>query len=154
VRTPLHTTTTKWWAALIRVSIAVTNITKSNLEVYVSLYILITQMSRKSGQELRAGTWKQELMLRPWKSAAYWLVPCCVLAAFLQNPEPPALRKVPLALPWALKDPPGSGKCTAGLLTGPSDRGHFLSCCSVFQNYSNLCQVDIKLVSTWTKYLL
>ena len=29
----------------------------------------------KSGQELRAGTWKQELMQRPWRGAAYWLVP-------------------------------------------------------------------------------
>jgi hypothetical protein len=32
----------------------------------------------------RAGTWRQELMQRPWRDAAYWLVPQgFVQAAFL-----------------------------------------------------------------------
>ena len=30
---------------------------------------------RKSGQKVRAGTWRQELMQRPWGVAAYWLAP-------------------------------------------------------------------------------
>ena len=27
----------------------------------------------KPGQELKAGTWRQELKQRPWRGAAYWL---------------------------------------------------------------------------------
>jgi hypothetical protein len=43
---------------------------------------------RKSGQELhRAGTWRQELMQRPWKGAVYWLVSYGLLSLLiLWNP--------------------------------------------------------------------
>ena len=29
----------------------------------------------KSGQALKAGTWRQELKQRPWRSTDYWLAP-------------------------------------------------------------------------------
>jgi len=44
----------------------------------------------KAGQELQAGTWRQELMPRPWRVLLTDLLPMACSAAFLQNPGPPA----------------------------------------------------------------
>jgi hypothetical protein len=35
---------------------------------------ITVHQQKQSGQELKqAGTWRQELMLSPWRGAAYWL---------------------------------------------------------------------------------
>lgn len=69
------------------VSVAVINImTKSDLEKkgFISIYTSRSVYYRsKSGQEVKAGTWKLELKERPQRNAAYWL-------AFVYHPEPPA----------------------------------------------------------------
>lgn len=36
-------------------------------------------------KEVRAVTWRQELMLRPWKSTAYWLTPAGFLSLLSLN---------------------------------------------------------------------
>jgi hypothetical protein len=41
---------------------------------FFSLYFyIVVHHQRKSGQELRAGTWRQELMQRPWRDVTYWI---------------------------------------------------------------------------------
>ena len=39
---------------------------------YTSTLLFITKGSQDRNSH-RAGTWRQELMQRPWRSAAYWL---------------------------------------------------------------------------------
>jgi hypothetical protein len=39
---------------------------------YLSTLLFIIKANQDSN---RAGTWRQELMQRPWRSAAYWLAP-------------------------------------------------------------------------------
>ena len=39
---------------------------------YTSALLFITEGSQDRNSN-RAGTWRQELMQRPWKGAAYWL---------------------------------------------------------------------------------
>ena len=34
----------------------------------------------REGTQIRAGTWRQELVLKPWGSAAYWLAPYGLLS--------------------------------------------------------------------------
>ena len=51
-----------------------------------SLFIIKGSQDRNSS---RAGTWRQELMQRPWRSAAYWLVSPGLLT-LLCYPGPPA----------------------------------------------------------------
>ena len=41
---------------------------------YTSAALLITEGSQNRNS-CRARTWRQELMLRPWRGAAYWLAP-------------------------------------------------------------------------------
>lgn len=58
----------------IFLSIAVIN-TDLEKEGFSSSYNsqVILHHREKSGQELRAGTWRQELKPTPWRVAAYWL---------------------------------------------------------------------------------
>jgi hypothetical protein len=39
--------------------------------IYISLFIIEGCQDRKSN---KVGTWRQELMQRPWRGAAYWFV--------------------------------------------------------------------------------
>jgi hypothetical protein len=57
--------------------------TKSSLgkKDFVSSYAS-RKHSRNSGQEFKAGTWKQELDNRPWTSAFYWPAPHSLLSYF------------------------------------------------------------------------
>jgi hypothetical protein len=48
---------------------------------YTSILLFITEGSQDRNSS-RAGTWRQKLMHRPWRGAAYWLVQL----AFLQTP--------------------------------------------------------------------
>jgi hypothetical protein len=66
-------------AVLVRVSIPAQNImTKKEVgeERVYSAYTSTLLFSTKGSQDRnshRAGTWRQELMQRPWRDAAYWL---------------------------------------------------------------------------------
>ena len=55
--------------------------------VYLNLHPLVPHPG-KSEQELKSGTWRQELMLRPWRSTAYWLVLASCSAHILWLPRP------------------------------------------------------------------
>jgi hypothetical protein len=47
---------------------------------------------RKLLQELRAGTWTQDLMQKTWKSAAHWLAPYGLLDLFSYGTQNPQFR--------------------------------------------------------------
>ena len=46
---------------------------ESVYSAYTSILVFITKGSLDRHSN-RAGTWRQELMQRPWRRAAYWLV--------------------------------------------------------------------------------
>jgi len=52
-----------------------------------SLFITEGSHDRNSS---RAGTWRQELMQRPWRFAAYWLASRALLSPFLTELRTPA----------------------------------------------------------------
>jgi hypothetical protein len=54
---------------------------------FTSLFIIEGSPNKDSN---RTGTWRQELMQKPWKSVAYWLAPWIAKLAFLLNSGPPA----------------------------------------------------------------
>lgn len=64
------------------VSIVVDQKQPGEESVYFSLQFHIILQSQR---EMRIGTCRQELMERPWRHAAYWLVQ----SAFLYTPGPP-----------------------------------------------------------------
>jgi hypothetical protein len=71
---------------LVRVSIAVVKTPWPQVgKGFISSFSSITEgiQGRHSN---RAGSWRQELMWRPWRSTAYWLAQ----PAFLQHPGPQA----------------------------------------------------------------
>jgi hypothetical protein len=39
------------------------------------IYFILQLIVHQSEEELKAGTWRQELMQRLWRGAAYWLAP-------------------------------------------------------------------------------
>jgi hypothetical protein len=57
---------------------------------YTSILLVIIKRSQDRNSN-RAGTWRQELMQRLWKCAAYWLALvglllfCAISSVFLQN---------------------------------------------------------------------
>ncbi|MGE9804964.1 hypothetical protein ACQP3L_30725, partial [Escherichia coli] len=60
----------------LRVSITMINTTtKSKLEREGFLSAHSFYHAGTAGQELKVGTWRQELVQRPWRGAAYGLVP-------------------------------------------------------------------------------
>jgi hypothetical protein len=46
---------------------------------YTSTWLFITKGSQDRNSN-RAGTWRQALMHRPWRSTAYWLASCGLLS--------------------------------------------------------------------------
>ena len=52
---------------------------------YTSIALFIIEESRDRNSN-KAGTWRQELIQKPWRSATYWLAsPWLAQPAFLQN---------------------------------------------------------------------
>jgi hypothetical protein len=50
----------------------------------------------------KAGTWRQELMQRPWRNAAYWLAPHGLLILLSTKPRTTSPGVVPPTMDWAL----------------------------------------------------
>jgi hypothetical protein len=48
---------------------------------YTSTWLFITKASQDWNSH-KAGTWRQELMQRPWRSAAYWIASPHLLSLF------------------------------------------------------------------------
>jgi hypothetical protein len=46
--------------------------------IYTSSLLFITEGSQDRNSN-RTGSWRQELMQRPWRGAAYWLATPCLL---------------------------------------------------------------------------
>jgi hypothetical protein len=53
-------------------------------------------------QEVRKGTWRQELMQRPWRGDASWLAPHGLLSCFLIEPRTTNPGMAPSRMGWAL----------------------------------------------------
>ena len=47
---------------------------------YPQFHMTVHYQSSESGNSSKAGTWRQELMQRPWRGAAYWLAPHSLLS--------------------------------------------------------------------------
>jgi hypothetical protein len=69
-----------------------------------SLHIHITVHHQRS-QERNShstGTWRQELMQRPWRGVAYWTAPLAYLVCFLTELRTTSPGMVPPTMGWAL----------------------------------------------------
>lgn len=64
--------------------------------------ILYNSPSKDFGQELKAGTGRQEMKQRPQKNAAYWLAPSSLLSYLSYAAQANLLKLVPLTWGWAL----------------------------------------------------
>ena len=80
-------------SVLVRISIPEQNImTKKQVgeeraySAYTCTLLFITKGSQDRSSH-KAGTWRQELMQRPWRSAAYWLASPGCSACFLIEPR-------------------------------------------------------------------
>jgi len=114
---------------------------------YTSTSLFFTEGSQDRNSS-RAGPWRQELMKRPWRDAAYWLAHHGLLSLFYYRTRTPALgwhhpqwwphqtlvKKMPyrLAYIWILQR-------------------HFLCWGSRPSDDYGLYQVDIKLANTQLK---
>jgi hypothetical protein len=86
-------------------SVTVRNtITKSNLgrKCLFELHVLTTvHYEKKTGQELKAGTWRQELKQKPWRKIVYWLSLHSLLGLLsLTQPGTNCLRMAPPIVGW------------------------------------------------------
>ena len=68
---------------------------------YTSTLLFITKGSQDWNSH-RVGTWRQELMQRPWRNAAYWLTPHRLLSLLSQRTQDHQPRVVLLIMGWAL----------------------------------------------------
>lgn len=102
------------------------------------------------GQELKAGTWKQELKQRPWKNLDYCLVPRGLLSLLSHIIQYHTPRDGTTQRQSSIK------KIYNSLVHKPVLCMCFLNWVFLFPNDSNLCQVDITLISIlcilgWTR---
>ena len=67
---------------------------------YTSISLLIIEGSQDRNSN-RAGSWRQELMQRPWKDAAYWIVPYACSVCFLAVLRATSPRTAPPTMSWA-----------------------------------------------------
>jgi hypothetical protein len=93
---------------------------------------------RKSGQNSnRTGPWRQELMQRPWRGAAYWLASLACSACFLIEPRTTSAGLGLLTKVWALP-------YRSLIEKMPYSWRHFFSWISFLLDDSSLSQVDTK----------
>jgi hypothetical protein len=105
---------------------------------YTSTLYSITEISQGRNSS-RAGTWRQELMQRPWRGAAFWLAPAACLSCFLILLRTTRLRMAQSTKGWIL-----SHRSLSQILWRHFPNG-------TFSDDSSLCQLDTKLVSTQSK---
>jgi hypothetical protein len=67
----------------------------------LGFHVIITEGSQGSNSK-GAGSWRQELMQRPWRNAAYWLTPHRLLSLLSQRTQDHQPRVVLLIMGWAL----------------------------------------------------
>jgi hypothetical protein len=70
IHTHTHTLLLLWWNLMTKATCKAKGL--SGLHFHITVYHLKKSWDRNSSW---AGTWGQELMQRPWRGAAYWLVP-------------------------------------------------------------------------------
>jgi hypothetical protein len=64
--------------------------------------ILVHTEESQDRNSSRAGTWKQELMQRPWRGAAYWVASLGFLSLLFIEPRTTSLGMAPPTMGWAL----------------------------------------------------
>lgn len=109
------------WASLVSVIKTTAQEHLGGGKCLFGLYLhVIVQHWGKAGQELKAGTWRQELKQKPWVKAAYWPANHGLLSLL---PSAPYLS-VSLCRPgWSQtqRDPPASASCVLGLKVGTTN---------------------------------
>ena len=68
---------------------------------YTSALLFITEGSQDRNSN-RAGTWRQELMQRSWRNAAYWLAHHDLLKLLYYRTRASAQKMTPPTTGWAL----------------------------------------------------
>jgi hypothetical protein len=104
---------------------------------YTSTLLVITKGSQDWNSD-RAGTWRQELMQRPWRVLLTGLLPLACSACCLIEPKTTSPGMAPPTLGWAL--PPWS--LIEEMPYSWISWRHFLKGGSCLCDNSSLCQVD------------
>jgi hypothetical protein len=73
--------------------------------IHSSVSVFITKGSQNRNSN-NTGTWRQELMQRPWRGAAYWLASLSCSACFLIE-----LRTTSPGMAPSIIDPPSHNNC-------------------------------------------
>ena len=68
---------------------------------YISKALFIIE-GKSRQNSTRAGTWRQELMQRPWKDAAYWLAHHGLFSLLSYRTQDHSLGMAPSTMDWAL----------------------------------------------------
>ena len=68
---------------------------------YISILLFIIEVSQ-DGNSNRAGTWRQELMQKPWRGAAYWLAPHGLFSLLSYRTRTTSPGVAPPTMGWAL----------------------------------------------------
>ena len=126
--------TSRYPSILARVAAAVPNSWPKQLGEEGFMSLTLPYHSSLS-QEVRAGTWRQELMQRPWRGLLTGLLLRTCSACFLT--EPPAQE-------WPHQQWAGTSHINyGGVVTDQSNKWrHLLNWGSFFQNGYSLCQDD------------
>jgi hypothetical protein len=114
---------------------------------FTSFSIIEGSQDRNSN---RTRTRRQELMQRPWRSVAYWLVIMACSTCFLIKPRTTSLGREPSTMGWALshKSLIKKKKMPYRLAYSPVLWRHFLNQDPLLSDDCSLYQVDLKLSST------
>jgi hypothetical protein len=129
-------------AVLVRVSIPVQTWLRSKLErkEFIQLALPHCNSSPKEVRNLhRAGTWRQELMQRPWRGATTGSIPLACSACFLIEPRNTSPGMAPPTIDWTFTPAP---LVIEQMPSSWISWRHFLSGSSFLCDKSNLCQVD------------
>ena len=115
---------------------------------FIYTYISQTITEGSWGRILgRGGTWRQELMQRPWRNAASWLAPRGLLSLFSYTIQDNWLGVAPSSVAWICPHQSLIGKAHHSLSHRPIWWGHFLRCPSKMSNHT----VNINIIwdKTW-----
>jgi hypothetical protein len=120
---------------------------KGFISIYISRLYFITEGSQGMNSN-RPGTWREELIQRPWRGPAYWFAPHVLLSPLSWKTQDHQIRN---GTTLSGRDPLPSitdqEKCLQACLQSDLVEAFSQSRFPPFRN-SSLCQVDIKLAST------